>query len=258
MLDPLLVPLGRLGRILGGQVLRPVRRPDSSRSSSGWWSGHCGRARARSPRAPPGTPLRARQRRLVAVDSTPSQPAQRTTQRQRQALADQRHQDDRERHAAGSGCAPGSPPAGRARRPATPPRAGPPSRRRTSAAGRAPGRRAPRPAAASPGSRLEAKTQTNRVDDHDRARRRPRARRSGRLCSAPSPSRMSGQRQADQHEHEAVEDEPDHLPGGQPQHPAARRQDRAQPAADDQARRSPPPARPRARAARPAGRRRTG
>ena len=43
------------------------------------------------------------------------------------------------------------------------------------------------------------------------------------------------QLQPDQHEDEAVEDEPDHLPGRQPQDPAAGSQDRAQPAADDEA-----------------------
>ena len=41
VLDALLAPFGGLVRVLGGEVLASGRAsPDSSRSNSGWWSGH--------------------------------------------------------------------------------------------------------------------------------------------------------------------------------------------------------------------------
>ena len=73
-------------------------------------------------------------------------------------------------------------------------------------------------------------------DDDDQRRPARRGRRSRAASDPPRPCQDRRQLQPDQHEHEPVEDEPDHLPGGQPQDPAARRQDRPQPAADDEAR----------------------
>ena len=83
--------------------------------------------------------------------------------------------------------------------------------------------------------------EAGREDPDEAGRRRPppmtsatRPRTSaGR--ARPEPREDLRQLQADQDEHEAVEDEPDHLPGAQPQDPAARRQDRPETAADDEA-----------------------
>ena len=53
--------------------------------------------------------------------------------------------------------------------------------------------------------------------------------------SVPETFEDRRQLQPDQDEEETIEDEPDHLPGRQPQEPAARRQDRPEPTADDEA-----------------------
>ena len=84
------------------------------------------------------------------------------------------------------------------------------------------------------GRRLAAKTHSSRVPTTTAATR------SDDTQQLPGdrparPARMLGQLEADEHEDEAVEDEADHLPGAQPQDPAARGEDRPQPATDHQA-----------------------
>ena len=86
------------------------------------------------------------------------------------------------------------------------------------------------------GSRLDRKTHDEA--GHDGGRTDEDARcpgtRAGRSRSAPA--RMSGSARPEQHEHEAVEDERDHLPDRQPEDAAVGREHRPQPAPDHQPR----------------------
>ena len=155
---------------------------------------------------------RARRRRSVA---------QRTTARQRQALADERDEDDREGHQQDQ-VALREVGGQRQRRGQRDGAAQPgPADDERQALGRRRGSRRAMSCRGELGRRLLAKTHTKRATTTTPAieqRETERARLADRPLSA---SRIVRQLQPDEHEHEAVEDEADHLPGGQPQDPAA-------------------------------------
>ena len=257
VLDPLLAPLGGLVGVLGREVLRcgPAGRTPADREAAGGRPVGAGALDLVEAGLVGGL---ARKRLLVAVelDAVPAGPANQP--RQRQPLADERHEDDRERHQQDEVRAPGSPPAARAPRPGKPRRGGPPSRRRTSAARRAADRAARSAVAASRAAGCSGRptrtactttTRADQRDEDDDLRRRSAAAGPRRIAGSSSPMSTNTKPFRTNPTIFQVLSQSTRLRRGQ---------DLAQAAADDQTRTSRPRARPTGRARRPAGRRRTG
>ena len=213
VLDPLLAALGRLVGVLGREVPRPVPEarlePVEERLV-----GRPVRGRARSISSMPAWYAAAR----ATVDSSPSgsvpsQSAQRRTAGRVRPWPTSVTRITANVTRTGSGRAPGSPSGSASaaasdtapRRPAQLDHEGEPRRQPRVAPRDHPARRA--------GSRLAAKTHTSRVPTTT-APTSDRDAQERRSATGPrGPRGCPGSSQADEHEDEAVEDEPDHLPG---------------------------------------------